>query len=214
VKRYGQRCPLARALDVVGERWSLLIVRELTLGPRRYSDLLDGLPGIPTNLLISRLRQLQEAGVVAKRNLPPPTAVAVYELTEAGRALGPALDALRGWGAHYGPTPSVDDVARPSWVLMSAASRPSGPLVGSVCELRVDGEYFHLGTEDGLWLRGGPAPSPDAVITMDAGALYRLMIGQATPAAVRDASAVDGDPEVADRLLAALHATLADAGVA
>jgi DNA-binding HxlR family transcriptional regulator len=213
VKRYGQRCPLARALDVVGERWSLLIVRELTLAPRRYSDLLDGLQGIPTNLLISRLRQLQETGVVTKRILPPPTAAAVYELTEAGRALGPALDALRGWGAHYGAVPSDDDVARPSWVLQSAASGPSGSQAGPVCELRVDGEYFHLGVEDGLWLRGGAAPAPDAVITMGAGALYRLVLGRSTPAAVRAESTVEGDQEVADRLLKALHSTLADAGV-
>lgn len=211
MKRYGQRCPLSRALDVVGERWSLLIVRELTLGPRRYSDLRDGLPGIPTNLLSSRLRDLQAAGVVTRRSLPPPTVVAVYELTEAGRALGPALATLREWGARYGPAPSADDAARPSWVLMSVASRPSGLPEGRICELRVDGEYFRLSNESGLRVRGGPAQAPDTVITMGAGTLYGLMIGHATPATARRESTVDGDQDLADRLLDSLHETLSQA---
>ncbi len=115
VKRYGQRCPLARALDVVGDRWNLLVVRELMVGPRRYTDLLDGLPGIGTNILAARLRDLGEAGIVTRRSLPPPTAVTVYELTEAGRALGPSLTALRNWGAAYAPPPRGGDSMRPAW---------------------------------------------------------------------------------------------------
>src|SRR5664279_1887637 len=111
VKRYGQLCPLARALDVVGERWSLLVVRELALGPRRYSDLLNGLPGVPSNLLATRLRDLQDAGVIIKRTLPPPTVVTVYELTEAGHALRPVLGALREWGRRYGSAPADPDAA-------------------------------------------------------------------------------------------------------
>ena len=91
MKRYGQRCPAAIALDVVGERWTPLIVRELLLGPKRFTDLADGLPGIGTNILTNRLAGLQEQGVVAKRTLPRPTPVAVYELTDACRALATVL---------------------------------------------------------------------------------------------------------------------------
>jgi len=89
MKHYGQACAIARALDVVGDRWSLLLVRELTLGPRRYRDLATGLPGIPSNVLAARLKDLQAAGVITRRTLPAPTDVTVYELTDAGRALLP-----------------------------------------------------------------------------------------------------------------------------
>src|SRR5690349_13071210 len=140
VKSYGQRCSLARALDVVGERWSMLIVRELTLGARRYRDLLDGLPGVPTNLLASRLKDLQSAGVIAKRTLPAPASVTVYELTEAGHALRPALSELREWGTRYGQVPTDADEVRPSWALMSASARPTALPDGRICEVRVDGE--------------------------------------------------------------------------
>src|SRR5258706_4078084 len=97
MKHYGQACAIARALDVVGERWSLLLVRELTLGPRRYRDLATGLPGIPTNLLAARLKDLQRAGVIIRRTLPAPTDVTVYVLTDARRALEPALKELLDW---------------------------------------------------------------------------------------------------------------------
>ena len=103
MKRYGQRCPAAIALDVVGERWTPLIVRELMLGPKRFTDLADGLPGIGTNILTNRLAGLQEHGVIERRTLPRPTPVTVYELTEAGRALAPVLRELRAWGARFGP---------------------------------------------------------------------------------------------------------------
>src|SRR6516165_2968661 len=85
MKRYGQACAIARALDVIGERWSLLLVRELTLGPRRYRDLATGLPGIPSHLLAARLKDLQAAGVITRRTLPAPADVTVYELSAAGR---------------------------------------------------------------------------------------------------------------------------------
>jgi DNA-binding HxlR family transcriptional regulator len=210
VKRYGQRCALARALDVVGERWSLLVVRELTIGPRRYRDLLDGLPGVPTNLLATRLRDLQVAGLVAKRVLPPPTAVTVYELTEAGRALGPALAELREWGARYGSPVHDDDVAQPGWALMSASARPTALPEGRICELRVGPEVFQLSTEHaGLTVRGGQPGRPDSVITLSADTLYRLMAGGLTAAAARRQSTIDGDPAAARHLLDSLHGALA-----
>src|SRR6202023_3815405 len=98
MKRYGQACAIARALDVLGERWSLLLVRELTLGPRRYRDLATGLPGIPSNVLAARLKDLQAAGVVTRHTLPAPTDVTVHELTDAGRGQRPTLRALLDWG--------------------------------------------------------------------------------------------------------------------
>ena len=123
MKQYGQACAIARALDIVGERWNLLIVRELTLGPRRYHDLAAGLPGIPSNVLAARLKDLQAAGVITRHTLPAPTDVTVYELTGAGRALQPALKELLDWGLRYGPEPSQDDAAQPGWGLLGAAGR-------------------------------------------------------------------------------------------
>lgn len=99
-RSYKQRCGIARALDLVGERWALLIVRELVLGPRRFTDLREGLPGIATNVLSQRLRQLERDGIVTRRRLPPPAASNVYELTEYGQELVPIMLALGRWGAR------------------------------------------------------------------------------------------------------------------
>jgi DNA-binding HxlR family transcriptional regulator len=97
-RRYRERSGLAAALDVVGERWTLLIVRELIAAPRRYGELLDALPGIGTNLLVNRLRDLEAAGVVGRVLAPTPQSAVVYELTDRGRALRPTVDALQAWG--------------------------------------------------------------------------------------------------------------------
>src|SRR4029078_3960209 len=99
-KRYDQFCPIAHALSLVGERWSLLVVRELLKGPRRYTDLAGGLPGIATNILATRLRELEAGGVVRKRRLPPPVASTVYELTEYGAGLEEAIHPLARWRAR------------------------------------------------------------------------------------------------------------------
>src|SRR5947199_8499592 len=96
--RYQQYCALARTLDVAGDRWTLLIVRALTLGPRRYTNLLDGLPGISRNLLTERLRALERDGIIARQELPPPAARQVYELTDDGRELAVAMAPLIAWG--------------------------------------------------------------------------------------------------------------------
>ena len=208
MKRYAQHCPLARALDVVGERWNLLVVRELTLGPRRFRDLLDGLPGIPTNLLAARLKDLQAASILTKRTLPPPTPVAVYELTEAGQALRPAMRELRAWGARFGPPPSESDSLRPAWLLLSAANRPTDLPPAHTCELRVDGEHFQLSAnESRLTVRGGPAEHPDGVITMATRTLYRLMAGQTT--AIRQLTA-DGNAMVTRTAVETLRGALSE----
>src|ERR687896_1712982 len=98
--RYQQYCALARALDVVGNRWTLLIVRELRPGPRRFTDLVDGLPGISRKLLTERLRDLERDGIITRRDLPPPAARQVYELTEDGRDLATAMAPLMAWGSR------------------------------------------------------------------------------------------------------------------
>jgi len=116
VKSYGQWCSVAKALDVVGERWSLLLVRELFDGPKRYSDLLDGSPGISTDVLAARLRDLEEAGVIARRTMPPPAASKVYELTARGRELSPVLGALSRWGMQLLGERGEDEAFRPQWL--------------------------------------------------------------------------------------------------
>src|SRR5260370_6134745 len=179
MKRYGQACACARALDVVGEGWSLLLVRELTFGPRRSRDLATGLPGIPSNVLAARLKDLQAAGVVTRRTLPAPTDVTVYELTDAGRALQPALKELLDWGLRYGPEPSPGDAAQPGWALLAAAGRPTALPDGQTCELRVGPEFFYLGSDAGkLTGRRGPAPHGDAAVTMSAHTFYSRLTGQ------------------------------------
>ncbi len=122
MRSYGQYCALAKSLDVLGDRWTLLIVRELMLaGPRRYTDLRNGLPGIATNLLSDRLRELEAAGVVAREEAPPPVATTLFSLTERGRALEPVLDALGDWGVPImAAGPEAGDAFRSRWLAWPA----------------------------------------------------------------------------------------------
>src|SRR5688572_17754350 len=116
VRRYDQYCPIAHALGLVGERWSLLLVRELMEGPKRYTDLVAGLPGIGTNILAARLRDLEAGGIVEKRKLPPPAASTVYELTQYGRDLRPVIHELARWGIRsLGPPPA--EALEPGWLV-------------------------------------------------------------------------------------------------
>ena len=116
-KRYDLYCPVAHALGVVGERWALLVVRELLQGPKRYTDLAEGLPGIGTNILASRLRDLEQAGVVTKKTLPPPAASRVYELTDYGLELKPVMRELALWGARSLGPPTAGDELFPGWLV-------------------------------------------------------------------------------------------------
>ena len=133
----------------------------------------------------------------------------VYELTDAGRALQPALNELLHWGLRYAPEPSQDAAAQPGWGLLGAAGRPAALPAGQTCELRVGPEFFYLGSDAGtLTVRRGPAPDGDAVVTMPADTLYSLLTGQTTVTdAVRHAT-VDGDTEIARRALEPLAAAL------
>src|ERR671934_697643 len=115
-RTYNEYCGVARALDLVGERWALLIVRELTIGPKRFTDLREGLPGIATNVLSNRLRQLERDGVVTRRQLPPPAPAQVYELSGYGRELVPIMLALGRWGASTMGPRAPEQALRPDWL--------------------------------------------------------------------------------------------------
>jgi DNA-binding HxlR family transcriptional regulator len=211
VKTYGQRCPLARALDVVGDRWTLLVVRELMLGPRRYTDLTDGLPGVGTNILAAKLADLQRADLVVKRELPPPTAVTVYELTEAGRALGPSLGALSEWGERYGAPITDSQAVRPQWILTSMARRNTDLLAARSCELRVGRNVFELdGDGSMLSITTGTARSPDAIIALEPDVFYALATKRIAPREARERAVIDGDHAVATQLLNAISGAAAN----
>jgi DNA-binding HxlR family transcriptional regulator len=128
---YHQHCGLARALDLVGERWTLLIVRNLMLGPRRYSDLLSELPGITTNLLAKRLREMQKTGLIARRTASP-AAAQTYELAPLGATLGPAIGELARWGGQFMGQPRRDDTVNVGWGLLSLPRRYCGGVEGVV----------------------------------------------------------------------------------
>ena len=113
-RSYGQYCPVAKTLELVGERWTLLIVRELLVGPQRFTDLHAALEGIPRNLLADRLRDLEAHDIVTRAELPPPAARAVYQLTEAGQGLLPVIGALAQWGLTHLPPPEPGEVVSPT----------------------------------------------------------------------------------------------------
>src|SRR5215212_1502533 len=125
-RSYGQYCTVARALDVVGERWTLLLVRELSTGPKRFKDLVGGLPGIGTNLLAARLKTLEQQGIVQRATLPPPAGSNVYELTGLGRSLEPVIVALSRWGAKLLDAPHEDDDLRAGWAAVAMRSAIGG----------------------------------------------------------------------------------------
>ncbi|HEU5471815.1 MAG TPA: winged helix-turn-helix transcriptional regulator [Actinophytocola sp.] len=169
---YHQYCATARTLDLVGERWTLLIVRELLTGPKRFKDLGDSLAGIGTGLLAERLKHLEAAGILRRAMLPPPAATPVYELTPAGQDLEPAVLALARWGLRHAMGPRAErDGFRPGWAVlgMQAAFDPvAAEGVVAVYEFRVGDAVFHARVDGGrVSSRMGPADRPDAVIEAD-----------------------------------------------
>jgi len=184
-RSYNQFCATARTLDVVGERWTLLIIRELITGPKRYKDLLESLPGIGTSLLAARLRNLESAVLVRRSELPPPAGSTVYELTESGRDLEPAIMAIARWGLKWAlGEPGPDEVFRPGWAVLAmqaAYDRRAAANIDETYEFRVGDEVFHARVQDGAVLgRHGPAHEPDLVITASAEAFMNLAAGHAT----------------------------------
>lgn len=184
--RYEQYCSIARALDVIGDRWSLLVIRELMFTPKRYGDLLSGLTGVSSNLLAARLRRLEQRGVVQKRKLPPPAGSTVYELTERGRLLESVLYALSRFGVHYlGPPPKNLALDAEAWLYgMRVAFNPSAAAgVDETYEFRIDGALSQVRVHDGRFdAAPGPAADPAVVVTALPGILVALVAGRLSPA--------------------------------
>jgi DNA-binding HxlR family transcriptional regulator len=216
VKQYRQFCSVARALDVLGDRWAMLVVRELLLGPKRYTDLRDGLPGVGTNVLAVRLRELEEAGIITREKLPRPAATTVYALTEDGMELRPVVDELARWGLRLMDRPARDDSLRNGWLMYSVAvSTPAAALPerGEV-QVNVDGEPHTLVVRGGrVGAHHGAAASPIAVIETSRRALFQLATGQVRCQELEQAEriAVDGDTRAARCFLDAAEGALLQA---
>ncbi|RSN50919.1 transcriptional regulator [Streptomyces sp. WAC 04229] len=183
-RSYGQYCSAARALDAVGDRWTLLIVRELLAGPRRYTDLHADLPGVSTDVLASRLKDMEREGLTTRRRLPPPGAAYVYELTARGHELLPVLEALGAWGAGELRERRPTDALRAHWFALPLlrALREAGAAQGLV-EVRLEEGDFHLRAggrgDDGPVYGDGPAPGePDARLVLDARTCAALSRGE------------------------------------
>ncbi|MEU0136008.1 helix-turn-helix domain-containing protein [Streptomyces sp. NPDC006296] len=205
-RSYDQFCATARALDSVGDRWTLLIVRELLAGPRRYTDLHADLPGVSTDVLASRLKDMEQGGLAVRRRLPPPAAAAVYELTEHGRGLLPVLAALARWGAPALDERRPTDAVRAHWFALPLLRALDGLTPGGVVDVRLPEGEFHLrvGPEAAGEAYGhGPADRPDARLVLDADAVLALGRGGTLADAVRGGGAeVVGEGPLADGLRA------------
>jgi DNA-binding HxlR family transcriptional regulator len=207
-RSYNQYCGLAYALDRVGERWTLLIIRELIAGPRRFTDLLQGLPGISTNLLSERLKELEQHGMLRRRTLPPPAASSVYELTAVGRALEPTLLELGKWGSQF--VPPAQEGATPlgasSYALtLKTFFRPERAQgLNETYELHVGTEVLQVHIHDGeIEVQQGEALKADVVLYTDVPTYLTLLSGemQVEEASERGLIRLEGDPEGLRRLL-------------
>ena len=207
-RSYGDACAIARALDVVGERWALLIVRELLLGPQRFSGLRHALPGASSNLITDRLRELEGRGVISRRKLPAPASSRVYELTERGRDLEPILLALGEWGMHVPLPPAPATLSATSVVLfLRSAGRPDPGAPPATCRLELDDRVWAIRAEAGrLHVQPGEPASPDASLRADPATLNALLeASREFDAAVSDGSIVaTGDLPALRRLVQAV----------
>ncbi|MGH3382983.1 MAG: winged helix-turn-helix transcriptional regulator [Nocardioidaceae bacterium] len=208
-RTYRQSCSAAHALDLVGERWALLIVRELLLGPKRFTDLRAGLPQASPNVLSQRLRELEQAEVVRRRKLAPPAGSSVYELTEWGLELEPVLLHLARWG---GRSPLRDLTAGASvdalmLALRSSFDPESSRDLNATYELRIDEHIFVVRVADRrITVARGDAPEPDAVIETDARTFASLVTHyrRLSDATAGEQLTLTGDADAVERLLQAL----------
>ena len=205
-RTYRDRCGVARALDQVGERWALLVVRELLLGPKRFTDLRAGLPNVSPDILAQRLRELEQVDVVRRASLPPPAASRVYELTDRGRELEPVILALGSWGsgAPFPPGDAklgVDSTVIALKTLFDPAAA-GGPAASY--ELRLDEQQFRARVAGGqLDIARGGADQPDATIETDPGTLSAVLWhGRKVADALRsDGMRIEGSRQAAKRFL-------------
>ncbi|MFF5721566.1 winged helix-turn-helix transcriptional regulator [Streptomyces buecherae] len=205
-RSYHDACGTAHALDLVGERWALLVVRELLLGPKRYGDLRADLPGISTNVLSHRLDELEEAGVVYRRTLPPPANARVYELTEWGLELEPIIRALGRWGARS-PAHQRDASISPTSFVLSLRTNfdpQAASGVQAVYELHLGPHSFHARVADGVFeIDRGTTSAPDATIEGPPDALASVVYGGRDMTEATHASdlAIKGDLTAVERFL-------------
>jgi DNA-binding HxlR family transcriptional regulator len=207
-RSYNQFCALALALDVIGERWTLLIIRELLAGPRRFKDLLSGLPDISTNLLSERLKQLEVQQIIQRRVLPPPAGSTVYELTEFGQGLETAVLELGKWGSRLLP-PSLDGLALPSLGATTLAIKAffhpeQAHDINETFELHLRDEVLQVQVREGaLQVQQGQSVKADVILHMEMGVFMGLFSGQLRPEAALSGKLlqVDGDPEGLKRFL-------------
>lgn len=206
IRSYEDGCAAAHALDLVGERWALLVVRELLLGPKRFTDLRAGIPKASPNVLAQRLRGLEGAGVVRRRKLPPPAASRVYELTDWGMELEPVIISLGRWGARSPSKPR--DAALGTDSLILSFRTMFDPLAAdglrASYDLRLGEDRFRAEVADGRFeIARGVAERPDAIVETDAGTLTALVYeGRPLAVALRSGSVkIEGDESAVTRFL-------------
>ncbi|HEX3516108.1 MAG TPA: winged helix-turn-helix transcriptional regulator [Trebonia sp.] len=207
MRSYGQCCSIAKALDVVGDRWTLLIIRELLLrGACRYTDLKNGLPGIATNLLADRIRELESAGLVRREEAPPPVATTLVHLTEAGAELEPVVRALGWWGLRYMAGSADTDEFRSQWFAYPVDfflrdRDPEGPPAS--IELRTGADPAVIEVSGGqVRFHAGSVPHPDLVIDGRPQLIDALLSGQLTAdEVIAYGLKVTGDAALLDRVL-------------
>jgi DNA-binding HxlR family transcriptional regulator len=206
MRSYDEYCAIAKSLDVVGDRWTLLIVRELALrGPSRYTDLRNGLPGVATNLLADRLRELEAAGVIVREEAPPPIATTLFRLTPRGEGLRPVLEDLTRWGLPLMTEENPRDAVRSHWLASALEMMLDGPLPDGpplTLQLQTGDQPIVVEARDGaVRTRLGSADSPDATLTGSARPIMGLLLGL-TELADAEGSGITyrGDPAVLERL--------------
>jgi DNA-binding HxlR family transcriptional regulator len=206
-RTYNQYCATARTLDLIGERWTLLLIRELLTGPKRFGDLQTSLRGLGTGLLAARLKHLEREGLADKITLPPPARTPAYALTKAGEELGPAVLALARWGLKWAMGERREaETFHPGWSvlgLQACFDAEAAAGLHAVYEFRIDDEPFHARIDDGtIEALYGPAQNPDATITISKDAFLR-MTGQGltfAKAIESGAASASGDGEALRRL--------------
>ena len=208
-RSYDQWCAVARSLDLVGERWTLLIVRDLLIGPKRYKDILAGLPGIGTNLLAQRLRELEAHGLVERRALPAPASATVYRLTEKGLGLEPVVSALGRWGFEFlgRPRPTDAMLPAPFFVSLHASFNPAAePGLTERYAFQIEDRVFQVDVAGGRCaIREGETSSPDVTFITDAATLFALRRRELTTkqAIASGKVKIAGDPKALDRFVRA-----------
>jgi DNA-binding HxlR family transcriptional regulator len=206
-KSYEQYCGVARALDVLGERWTLLVVRDLLMGPKRYTDLRDGLPGIATDLLTARLRTLETAGLVRRRQLPKPAPATVYELTAKGFSLSPAVLALGQLGLTMLGAPEPSENIRPERIalLLRLSFHPAVAAdLDATYQLIIDDEPFAINVANAaVDTAPGTTANPTLSLTTDAGTMIAMLRREISPtdALAGDRVQLDGAPAVLEHLI-------------